>query len=83
MSEEKIKESLYCTIKKQRGLIFAVIEQDSEPVTQNANTDAPSWCRCWDYMEIVELVEQDCCKRNPEDCIFTLLASADYFLYYL
>ena len=42
MSEEKIKESLYCTIKKQRGLIFAVIEQDSEPVTQNANTDAPS-----------------------------------------
>ena len=83
MSEEKVKEILFHTIEKQPGLIFAVIEQDRGPVvTQNKNTDVPSWCRCGHCREMVELVEQECCKRNPEDCISTLPVSVEYLLYY-
>ena len=70
---------MYHTIEKQPGLIFALIEQDSGPVTQNLKTDIPSWCRCGHCREMVELIEQEYCKRNPEDCIFTLLVSVDYF----
>ena len=72
MSEKKVKEILFHTIEKQPGLIFAVIKQDHGPVTQNKNADVPSWCRCGHCGEMVEPVEQECCKRNPEDCISTL-----------
>ena len=79
MSEEKVKYFLFHTIGKQPGLIFTVIKQDSGSVTQNKNTDVPSWCRCGHCWEMVELVEQECCKRN---CISTLPASVDSYLYY-
>ena len=82
MSDEKVKELLFHTTGKQPGLIFAVIEQDSGPATQNKNTDVPSWCRyghCW---EMVELVEQECFEKKTEDCISTLPVSVDYYLYY-
>ena len=78
MSEEKVKEILYHTTEKQPGLIFAVIEQDNSPVTPNVNTDVTSCCRCGHCREMVELVEHDCCKRNP-GCISTLPVSVDYF----
>ena len=39
-----------------------MVEQDNGPVTQNANTDVPSWCRCGQGREMVELLKQGCCK---------------------
>lgn len=41
--EDKVKEILFHTIENQPGLIFAIIKQDSGPVTLNKNTDVPSW----------------------------------------
>ena len=44
--EDEVKEILFHTIENQPGLIFAMIKQDSGPVTLNKNTDVPSWWGC-------------------------------------
>ena len=70
MSEEKVKYFWFHTIGKQPGLIFTVIKQDSGSVTQNKNTDVPSWCRCGHCWEMVELVEQECFEKKKQKILF-------------
>ena len=75
MAEEKVKKILFSAIEKHAGLIFSVIEDEQHPVIESGQLSVSSWCVCGNCREMVELIEQVCCKRRPEDCISTLPVS--------
>ena len=75
MSEEKVKNALFFDIKRQSELIFLAIEEEQHPVIENGRSSVPSWCVCGKCKEMVQLIEQVCCKKRPEDCISTLPVS--------
>ena len=75
MAEEKVKKILFSAIERQPRLIFSVIEEEEHPVIQRGQSSVPSWCVCGKCREMVELIEQVCCKRRPEDCISILPVS--------
>ena len=75
MAAEKVKKILFSAIERQPGLIFSVIEEEEHPVIQSGQSSVPSWCVCGKCREMVELIEQVCCKRRPEDCISILPVS--------
>ena len=75
MAKEKVKKNpLFCHRKTAR-LIFSVIEEEQHPVIQSDQSSVPSWCVCGKCRDMVELIEQVCCKRRPEDCISTFPVS--------
>ena len=75
MAEEKVRKILFSVIERQPVLILLVIEEEQHPVIQSGQSSVPSWCVCGKCTEMVELIEQVCCKRRPEDCISTLPVS--------
>ena len=75
MADKKVKKILSSAIERQPGLIFSVTEDEQHPVIESGQLSVPSWCVCGNCREMVELIEQVCCKRRPEDCISTLPVS--------
>ena len=70
-----MKKVLFSAVERQPGLIFSVIEEEQHPVIESGQLSVPFWCVCGNCREMIELIEQVCCKGRPEDCISILPVS--------